>query len=140
ERMLNYTFELFVNYFSGSGFETRSSNKQLEMYIFPEKITTRLFGDGRMQKPSGGYYMKTDIGYTRLLIYFGLPCILFFVYKLFKYTKILSSLAGTRVLKYFFLTMVFWFLIIYFKGLATYSNYFVLFLSFLVLTRKNVLT
>src|SRR5690606_35683986 len=139
ERTLNYTFELFINYFSGSGFESRSTNRQLEMYIFPETIGTWLFGDGMMESATGGYYMKTDIGYIRLLFYFGLPSTLFFVYMLCRYTKILSSLGQQRVLTYFFLTVLFWFLAIYFKGLATYSNYYVLFLMFLVLPRKNQL-
>src|SRR5690606_9946477 len=137
ERVFNYVFELFLNYFSGQGLQSRSTNAQIGMYVFPDSVNTWLFGDGRMQALTGGYYMGSDIGYVRLIFYFGLPATLFFVYLLYKYFRILSGLANYKPLTYFFFTIFLWFIILNFKGLAFHSYYFSMFILVLVLTTKS---
>lgn len=137
DRTLEFIFQLFINYFSGEGLESHSTNQLLEMYIFPNNMQTWLFGDGQMLKPNGGYYMSTDVGYVRLIYYFGLPCTLFFVWLLFKYSRILSRKIKSVPFKYYFFILSLWFIILNLKGLAFGSEYFVLFLVFSVLIRKN---
>lgn len=137
ERVFNYVFSLFVNYFSGDGFQSSSTNAQLEMYVFPNSILTWLFGDGRMVSLDGGYYMGSDIGYIRLIFYFGLPLTLFFVYVLYKYYRILASAALNKPLTFFFYTIFMWFVILSFKGLVVHNYYSALFLISLILTNKH---
>lgn len=137
ERAFNFAFELFINASEGEGFQSSSTNKQLEMYVFPESTKTWLIGDAKMQNSDGGYYMFTDIGYLRLIYYFGLPATLFFVFVLIKYCKILITLGRSRPLAYFFVVILAWHIILGFKGLAFHSYYFVLFLVVLVLSKER---
>src|SRR5699024_8719355 len=69
DKLFNYAFELFVNFFKGDGFESSSTNRLKEMYILPDNLITWLIGDGKMQSLTGGYYMHTDVGYIRLIFY-----------------------------------------------------------------------
>ena len=131
DRILGWAFEFLVDFDANDGVETSSTNRMAEMLILPDSIGTWLMGDGRFTDPSGGYYMHTDIGYIRMLFYFGLPITLFFIYVLFRYSKILYSIKPSRVLKYFFITIFFWFIILNIKGFAFHSYYFTLFLIFL---------
>lgn len=113
----------------------------MRMYKWPNDMSTWWFGDGRMLNLNGGYYMHTDVGYMRLIYYFGLPCTLFFVWLLFKYAKILRKGISSKPLRYFFITLPIWFVILNLKGLTFESEYFVLFLVFsaLIVKRKPVI-
>ena len=138
ERAFNFAFELFINASEGEGFQSSSTNKQLEMYVFPDETRTWLIGDAKMQNSDGGYYMFTDIGYLRLIYYFGLPATVFFVYLMIRYCKILVSLGAFRPLTYFFIAVFAWHIILGFKGLAFHSYYFVLFLVVLTLSQRKL--
>src|SRR5690606_28888829 len=138
ERAFNFAFELFINASEGKGFQSSSTNKQLEMYVFPDETRTWLIGDAKMQNSDGGYYMFTDIGYLRLIYYFGLPATVFFVYLMIRYCKILVSLGAFRPLTYFFIAVFAWHIILGFKGLAFHSYYFVLFLVVLTLSQRKL--
>ena len=75
---LNWAFEIFFSYQKGN-VHTGSTNHLQEMYIFPEKITTWIYGEGKMLANDGiGYYMDTDVGYLRLLFFGGLFFVMFF--------------------------------------------------------------
>lgn len=132
----DYVFELFINFFSEGELSTTSSDATLAMYKFPEQISTWIFGDGKMFD-SGGYYMRTDVGFIRLIFYFGLPSTFFFVYVLYKYFKILSSFLKNKALNVFIFFSALWVFILNFKGLAFESHYFVLFLIVLILTTNK---
>lgn len=91
EILLNFGFELFIKYFEFGSFESNSTNDLQEMYVYPQYLKTYIIGDGKWNDTvNGAYYMGTDIGYLRLVFYFGiLGCVLFFsfqfsiIYKLF---------------------------------------------------------
>jgi hypothetical protein len=73
EPLFNFAFEIFINYFESGQVESESTNQLKNMYIFPETIQTWIIGDGFWVDPFGsGYYMSTDVGYLRLIYYFGL--------------------------------------------------------------------
>ena len=66
-------FELLINYKEGYGFVTDSSDGLLKMYDIKIKFDTFLIGDGfYIDKATGGYYMKNDIGFVRMILYFGI--------------------------------------------------------------------
>lgn len=71
--VITFGFEMFINYFNGDGLTTSSiSNSMVDMYKFPDNIFTWVVGDGYWENPITGYYYKgTDIGYCRMLFYFG---------------------------------------------------------------------
>lgn len=73
-----WAFELFTNFFEHGRLETKSSNGLEEMLIFPEDLRTIVFGRGDM-----GFW-GSDVGYSRLFFYVGIPgTILFFLYQMF---------------------------------------------------------
>ncbi|UFK94536.1 hypothetical protein [Providencia rettgeri] len=74
-----YTFEFIFNYSQTGRIETESSNILKNMY-FPIESHTFFWGDGYWLDPTGdGYYMHTDAGYMRTILYGGflnLTCII----------------------------------------------------------------
>lgn len=66
-----YAFELFYNLARGDGFTTDSTSALSNMYF---EVPTRTFfvGDGWYTTASGSYYMGTDAGYMRNILFFGI--------------------------------------------------------------------
>lgn len=67
----NWAFDLFVTFAKTGKFETESSNVLLEQMLFLPEIRTILFGDG-MYTTLKGYYMSTDAGIMRSLLFGGI--------------------------------------------------------------------
>lgn len=67
----NWAFDLFVTFAKTGKFETESSNVLLEQMLFVPEIRTILFGDG-MYTTLKGYYMSTDAGIMRSLLFGGI--------------------------------------------------------------------
>ena len=138
EAAYNFVFEVFINYFSGNGAHSGSSNKLIAMYnVFPHSQKTWLLGDGRMQDPLGGYYKHIDVGFLRLIFYFGLPFTCLFTYILYRYNKIIQPLIVERPLKYYIFFISIWLIVLNIKGLAFDSYYFVLILVFAIFSNRN---
>lgn len=66
----NWAFEPFINYVEYGEFSSSSSEHLQTMYFMPE-INTLLFGDGKYVTDSG-YYMKTDVGFLRPILFYGI--------------------------------------------------------------------
>ena len=83
-QMFNYGFEMFVNYSTEGELRTESSDMVMNMWIWPDNFKTWIIGDALFSTPDGlAYYKSTDIGYCRLIFYFGLiGFISFTVYQL----------------------------------------------------------
>lgn len=78
DRLYKFTFELFINFFSGNGFSTTSSDQILGMYDLELSAHTLFLGDGKYWEIDGVLtYQNTDGGYSRPLLFFGLPGFLF---------------------------------------------------------------
>ena len=67
----NWAFEPFINYVEYGEFSSSSSNHLQTMYFMPE-ISTLLLGDGKYSVDSGGYYMSTDVGFLRPILFYGI--------------------------------------------------------------------
>lgn len=82
------------------------------MYFWPDD-TTFLLGDGRYSNSDGSYYMYTDAGFMRIVLYFGIigACLVYGSY-LFLMWGILSNLTHQKFLTYIseVLTMIFFLL------------------------------
>ncbi|XCP84207.1 hypothetical protein ABXS75_14190 [Roseburia hominis] len=66
-----WAFDLFVTFFRTGKLQTGSSNVLIERMLFIPKEDTILFGDG-MYTVAKGYYMSTDAGIMRPLLFGGL--------------------------------------------------------------------
>ena len=89
ERIINYTFELFINMISNSNVETTSTNHLLDMYNLDIKDITWLFGDGLYIGKDGTYYKHIDIGYFRQVLFGGIGYV--FILIVFQCTCIFTS-------------------------------------------------
>lgn len=77
-----FGFEGFFSLAETGRWEVRSNNQLAAQFIFPDNTWTWLVGDGYMApttidpyyvgKVWTGFYMGTDVGYSRFLFYFGL--------------------------------------------------------------------
>lgn len=130
--ILDWAFELFINFFTSGTLETRSSNATLEMLFFPDNLKTWLIGDGLWTVPgSYSYYMHTDVGYSRLIFYFGLAgLIIFFIYQ---FIFISFSFSQKIVVSLIFL----YFAILNIKGFTDLSNFLLLIFTFSQLEKQR---
>lgn len=82
ELLFNFGFEAFVKFQETGSFSTSSTDGMLRLYKFPTTWETWLMGDA-IYEVGKGYYMNTDIGYCRLIFYFGI--LGFIAYMWFEY-------------------------------------------------------
>ena len=66
-----WIFEPILNFFSDQDLSSSSSHMLNDMLFMPS-MQQLVFGDG-MYTDAYGYYMKTDLGFMRLILYFGIP-------------------------------------------------------------------
>lgn len=136
EVLSSYAFEAIYNYSDTGNTSSVSTNRLLEMYqTYPNNIFTWIFGDGHYSDPFGnGYYMQVDVGYSRLIFYFGLVgLVLFFLFQFYLVRNAIRSFPNAT--KLFVLSFVL-LLALNLKGFADFSPYFLLF-SFNKLHNKN---
>lgn len=97
ENMLNWAFEMFINYFQYGKLETSSTNYMFAMYdIIPTDTNTWMIGDAFWLNPNGdGYYKGTDIGVLRVIWYFGIVGLVVIVRYFAKY---LFGLFGKKTI------------------------------------------
>lgn len=119
EPALKFGMELFVNYFEGGRLESDSTTQLLNMYDVGQGLPL-IIGDGYYVDPqdSSQYYKFIDIGYIRLIYYFGIPGLL--VYFLFQFQATLMSAEGLKSgERYIFIVVCFLLvLILNLKGFA----------------------
>lgn len=128
----NWAFELFINLFSGDGMESSSTDKMMNMYIFPENIHTWLGGDGKIENSDGSYYMHTDIGFIRLIFFWGLPMtVLYYIYR-FYCVRVVYKNYPLQVIKPFMLCYLLFEYIANVKGLV-FGDFFLSYMLVFVL-------
>jgi hypothetical protein len=90
EPLVKFGFELFINYFENGQLESESTTQLLDMYTFNFDLPL-MIGDGYYTDPQdpSQYYKGVDIGYIRLIYYFGLPGLV--TYLIFQYKAIRMS-------------------------------------------------
>lgn len=93
EPAIHFGFELFINYFNNEQVESSSTNQLLDMYTQNFNLPL-VIGDGYYLNPtnSSEYYKSVDVGYIRLIYYFGLPGLV--TYLIFQYQTIRMSAAN----------------------------------------------
>ncbi|KQT33880.1 hypothetical protein ASG22_17420 [Chryseobacterium sp. Leaf405] len=113
-----HSFEIFINLFSSGDLKTDSTEGVKAMLIFPSNLKSLLIGDGQFYYDNGSFYMHTDIGYSRLVYYYGIFGILVYFsihfYILFYNIKRFNNDKGLKLLLW---SLTFLLLIGNFKGL-----------------------
>lgn len=92
EQVLPWAFEMFINSQEGNGMETQSTNQLKDMY-FEISTATFLMGDGYYRDPnnSSAYYLGTDAGYMRQILFYGFfGSLILYTFFLLIFTKILG--------------------------------------------------
>ncbi len=69
--LLFFTFQNFFSYAEKGTMQT-STMDSLENMYFGIDVLTFLLGDGFYTTKDGGYYMMTDVGYMRVILYMGI--------------------------------------------------------------------
>lgn len=72
ERVFPFAFEPIYNYLDGKGFTTTSTDILDDMWNINVSMETLLKGTGYFTGIDGSYYMHTDVGILRNLLYWGL--------------------------------------------------------------------
>lgn len=94
ERLLPFAFE-FVYAYIDKGELTTSSTETLNNMYFPISIETFLLGDGKYTGSDGRYYMHSDAGIMRNVLYYGVFGLLFiFVGQMQFFFKPIKILLG----------------------------------------------
>jgi hypothetical protein len=117
--------ELIRNFLDSGEFYTVSTNENLNMFIFPDNISGWLFGQGRFFESDGLFYMQTDLGWIRLLLFGGIPYIFLFI--LLNLTLIIKMPPNKNKLLIFVLSS---FIILNFKGIFVVSFFLGFFISY----------
>ena len=147
ERVFPFVFELYFKYVASGEIQTYSTNRLGEMWSVPISSTTFFLGDGLFTDPvSGKYYMFTDVGYLRNLLFGGF----FWVILVISYHFYLSSadlLFNKKVdynNKLFIVFLLLYMLILEAKAMALgYNKYaFIILVSYLIawIYEKNKIT
>ena len=127
EDICNFAFELFIKYQNNGEVSSSSTDQLIDMYsILPSSLKTWIIGDGLWNDPkSSHYYMSTDIGYMRLIFYFGIIGLSMFM--LFQYYSIKYAIKKNknRRLPLFLLFLIC--IILNFKGITDIIAYSSLF-------------
>jgi hypothetical protein len=147
DQVFPFVFEFYYNYQYNGIAQTGSTNKLMEMWSIPISPTTFFLGDGLFTDPvSGKYYMSTDVGYLRNLLFGGF----FWVILVISYHFYLSSadlLFNKKVdynNKLFIVFLLLYMLILEAKAMALgYNKYaFIILVSYLIawIYEKNKIT
>lgn len=147
QRIINFVGELFINIFLGEGATTRSTEHLMTMY-FPLPEKTILLGDGRYVDPDGlGYYMHTDAGYMREILYFGMfPMLINVIFYMALHVSLFKVVPQIKLNQLFVILIFIIFLLGQFKGsffLNSAMNsklYFLFIIGAIYASKKPVLT
>lgn len=81
--VIGHALELYISLNSGGEVATVSTDHLQTMYVWPDNFRTWLIGDGQFNT-ADGFYMDTDVGYLRMIYYFGIVgMVIFFLVQLY---------------------------------------------------------
>lgn len=127
DKLFGFGFEMFINYFETGNASSTSVEAMNEMYLWPKDEKTYWIGDGLFTDPyTKLYYQGTDIGYLRLIYYFGIPgTIIYLLTHLYLIIRLTKKYPDYKIM---FTLIMFYFLILNLKGFTDLIFLLVLFL------------
>ena len=114
---MQFGFELFINYFQSGRLESESTTQLLDMYSLDSDLPL-IVGDGHYADPQdpGQYYKAVDVGYMRLIYYFGLPGLATYMAFQYRTIRMSSRHMGLGEGPKFFVVSLMLVLLLNFKG------------------------
>lgn len=117
EALINNAFDFVIAYINTGKLSSESASGTIDYFVFPNDIRTYLVGTGLYETYfSKGDYNYSDVGYLRLLYYFGIPGMILF---LIVEVKLLKLAFKTKKLKPIYYSMLIILFITNIKGLTT---------------------
>lgn len=117
EALINNAFDFVIAYINTGKLSSESASGTIDYFVFPNDIRTYLVGTGLYETYfSKGDYNYSDVGYLRLLYYFGIPGMILF---LIVEAKLLKLAFKTKKLKPIYYSMLIILFITNIKGLTT---------------------
>lgn len=133
---IGHAFEFFINFAETGRFESESTNHLQTMYIFPDSMKTWIFGDGIFSNPDKSYYMNTDVGYLRLIFFFGTVGLTVFILQKIYILKTVKTNGALNTKRVELLVIIYLFTFtIMLKGFADFDP--ILFLIFWMVTMQK---
>jgi len=115
-KVIRFAFEMFINVSATGRFGTSSTDVLFEMY-FPISLGTFFLGDGYFMSANGAYYMGTDGGYMRHVLFYGIfpSLILYFSYA-FGFLAMARKIRYDKLFSVIILLLGGYFFIAHYKG------------------------
>lgn len=135
--IIDFGFEAFINLVENGELSTASSDGLTEYHlsIWPQNQKTYYIGDMRWTK-GDSYYGDSDVGYVRLLFYFGIPGVILFLLYQYSIVRISGLIFKERILSFFFFTVFFYALILLIKGYIDVASLIFIYLHYKSLDSK----
>lgn len=128
----DWAFEAFINFNKTGKFTTSSSHGLEEMFQLPYTFDQWLYGWGNME------FWGSDVGYTRLLFYVGLPGTL--AYFFYQFMLIKLSFTNDKAFVLTLLIMYAYNLALNYKGLSDLNLFMYLFIFYFLHYRYYIYT
>lgn len=128
----DWAFEAFTNYSETGELRTESSDSLSHMLLFPQDTQTWLFGKATME------FWGTDVGYSRLLFYTGLPGLI--AYFFFSAVLVKYSFTKNRDLNLTFVGLLALSVVLNYKGLTDLNAFHCIFLFYFLYYKYYVYT
>ena len=135
--IIDFGFEAFINLVENGELSTASSDGLTEYHlsIWPQNQKTYYIGDMRWTK-GDSYYGDSDVGYVRLVFYFGVPGVILFLLYQYSIVRISGLIFKERILSFFFFTVFFYALILLIKGYIDVASLIFIYLHYKSLDSK----
>lgn len=128
-QIVDFGFELFVNYFEKGELETDSTEGLKTLYIWPDEMKTYIIGDGRfIGDTEATYYKNTDVGYLRLIYYFGILGMLLLLMQQFYVLRWLRNYTNDTYERQMYKLLFVYILLLNLKGYIDFSPILFLFI------------
>lgn len=132
-QIVDFGFELFITYFEEGEIKTDSTEGLKTMYRWPQNNKTYIIGDGRFIGDGGeGYYQSTDVGYLRLIYYFGLFGMLLMILQNMYIILCLIHYEDNKYTKQMYVLIFVYFLLLNLKGYIDFTPYLFIFLHYYI--------
>ncbi|PXV60960.1 hypothetical protein CLV62_12848 [Dysgonomonas alginatilytica] len=128
----DWAFEAFINFSKTGKFRTASSDGLGEMFQTPHTFDQWLYGWGVMS------FWGSDVGYTRLLFYVGLPGTI--AYFFYQFMLIKMSFTNDKAFVFTLLVMYAYNLALNYKGLSDLNLFMYLFVFYFLHYRYYIYT
>ena len=126
----NWAFEPILNLLNEGSLQTSSTDTLKTMYVWPDNFKTWLIGDTLFENANGSYYKETDVGYLRVIYYFGLVGLYLFLFYQYWMLRLITK-ASDLLFDYKIASILFiYVLLLNLKGFFDINYVSFLFLAF----------